>query len=211
MANQSPQAKNENSVLYLVQLGLLSALIILMAFTPLGYLKVGLVEITFITIPVVIGAIILGPTGGAILGGIFGITSFIQCFGISAFGTLLFGINPIFTIITCFIPRILVGFLTGVIFNTLYKIDKTKIASYGVASLCGALLNTILFMTCILVFFWKNGDFLSTMRESKLPTASAWKFLIAFVGVNGLVEACVTFVVGGTLAKILLAVKKGKR
>ena len=52
---------------------------------------------------VVIGAIILGPTAGAILGGVFGITSFIQCFGISAFGTLLFGINPVLTISSPFI------------------------------------------------------------------------------------------------------------
>ncbi len=211
MANQSPQARKKTDILYLVQLGLLSALIILMAFTPLGYLKVGLIEITFITIPVVIGAIILGPTAGAILGGVFGITSFIQCFGISAFGTLLFGINPVLTIITCLIPRILVGFLTGVIFKALHKIDKTKIASYGISSLCGALLNTILFMTCIVVFFWKNGDFLTTMKDWKLPTATAWKFLIAFVGVNGLIEACVTFVVGGALAKVLASVKKSRR
>ena len=44
---------------------ILMAIVILMAYTPLGYLKAGPVEITFITIPVVIGAIVLGPVSGA--------------------------------------------------------------------------------------------------------------------------------------------------
>lgn len=70
----------------LVQMAILIAVMLILAFTPLGYLKVGAIEITFMTIPVVVGAIILGPTAGAVLGGVFGLTSFIQCFGMSAFG-----------------------------------------------------------------------------------------------------------------------------
>ena len=59
----------------LVLTALLTALIIVMAFTPLGYLKAGAIEITFITIPVIIGAVLLGPVGGLFLGAVFGITS----------------------------------------------------------------------------------------------------------------------------------------
>lgn len=70
----------------LVQMAILIAVMLILAFTPLGYLKVGAIEITFMTIPVVVGAIILGPAAGAVLGGVFGLTSFIQCFGMSAFG-----------------------------------------------------------------------------------------------------------------------------
>ena len=73
----------------LVQLAILVAIMLILAFTPLGYLKVGAIEITFMTIPVVIGAILLGPPAGAFLGGVFGLTSFIQCFGMSAFGSAL--------------------------------------------------------------------------------------------------------------------------
>jgi uncharacterized membrane protein len=76
----------------LTLLGLLTAVLLVMSFTPLGYLNIGPLAITLNTIPVAVGAIALGPTGGAILGGIFGITSFLQCLGIggtSAMGVIL--------------------------------------------------------------------------------------------------------------------------
>ena len=81
----------------LTVLAMLAAVIVLMAFTPIGYLKVGAVSITFIMIPVVIGAVVTGPRGGALLGAVFGITSFIQCFGLDTFGTAMMSINPVFT------------------------------------------------------------------------------------------------------------------
>lgn len=86
--------KSKFSTKYLVEMALLVAIILLMAFTPIGYIKTAGLEITLIVIPVAVGAVTLGPAAGAILGGVFGITSFIQCFGMSAFGTLLLGVNP---------------------------------------------------------------------------------------------------------------------
>ena len=123
----------------MVQLTILAAIVLLMAFTPFGYLQFGAMKITFLMIPVVIGAIILGPSAGAVLGGIFGATSFVQCFGMDWFGTTLMGINPIYTFIMCMVPRILMGWLCGLIFKGLVKVDKTKhkMASYIITSLCG--------------------------------------------------------------------------
>lgn len=89
--------KNKFSTKYLVEMALLVAIILLMAFTPIGYIKTAGLEITLIVVPVAVGAVTLGPTAGAILGGVFGITSFIQCFGMSQFGALLLGINPFLT------------------------------------------------------------------------------------------------------------------
>ena len=89
----------------MVQMAILVAIMLIFAYTPLGYLKVGLIEITFMVLPIAIGAIILGPGCGAILGGLFGVTSFIQCFGASAFGTFLLSMNPILTFITCMVPE----------------------------------------------------------------------------------------------------------
>ena len=53
--------ENRKKLVYLVQLALLTAIIVVMAFTPLGYLKIGLLSITFLTIPVIIGAVAMGP------------------------------------------------------------------------------------------------------------------------------------------------------
>lgn len=187
----------------MVQMAILVAIMLIFAYTPLGYLKVGLIEITFMVLPIAIGAIILGPGCGAILGGLFGVTSFIQCFGASAFGTFLLSMNPILTFITCMVPRILCGWLSGLIFQALKKNTKMKTASYFIGSLSTALLNTFFFMLCIIVFFWHSDTFLSTMTSWSLPTDSVWVFLVAFVGVNGVVEAVVNCIAAGTIAKVL--------
>ena len=106
---------------YLVELALLVAIILIMAFTPIGYIKTAGLEIALLVVPVAVGAVVLGPKGGAILCAVFGITSFIQCFGMSAFGTILLGINPVCTFIVCVPTRILEGWLTGVIYQGLRK------------------------------------------------------------------------------------------
>ena len=64
--------KLKTDVRYLTELGLLTALVLIMAYTPLGYLKTPWgVEITFIVIPVAIGSILLGPSAGGFLGLVF--------------------------------------------------------------------------------------------------------------------------------------------
>lgn len=185
----------------MVQLALFSAIILVMAFTPLGYLKIGVLSITFITIPVVVGAILLGPGAGAFLGGVFGLTSFVQCFGMDDFGTALFGINPVFTFIMCVAARILMGFLTGLIFQALYKVDKTKIWCFAAASLSGAVLNTVLFMGCLVLFFGRS-DYILNMQAT-MGVNSVMGFLVAMVGLNGVLEAAVCLVAGGAIGKAL--------
>ena len=73
------------STKFLVEMALLVAIILIMAFTPLGYIKTVGIEITLIVVPVAVGAVTLGPTAGAILGGVFGFASFLRCFGLNAF------------------------------------------------------------------------------------------------------------------------------
>lgn len=190
----------------MVQMALFTAIILLMAFTPIGYIKTFGLEITLIVVPVTVGAIIMGPVSGAILGGVFGITSFIQCFGISPFGAVLLGINPVGTFILCMVPRILMGWFTGLIFVGLKKWDKTKTISYAVANLGGPLLNTVLFMTTLILLFY-NTEYIQGIASS-LGTTNIFAFVAAFVGVNGLVEAGVCFVVGTAISKTLDVIYK---
>lgn len=186
--------------LKMVQLALFTGIILLLAFTPLGYIKlpVGL-SITLVGIPVIVGAITLGPAGGAILGAVFGLTSFAQAFGLEPFGTMLLGINPIGTFITCMVPRILMGWLTALIFMGLKKIDKTKVVSYIIASLAGSLLNTILFMTSLMIFFY-NTPLIQDMAASYNAT-NVFALVIAMVGFNAVAEALVCLVIGTAVSK----------
>ena len=84
---------NFSKVQRMVILAVLIALTLVMALTPLGYLKIGALSISFLCIPIAIGATVLGPTAGLILGTLFGITSFVQCFGMDAFGTAMLSIQ----------------------------------------------------------------------------------------------------------------------
>lgn len=190
--------KNQNT-LRMVQLGLFTAIILLMAFTPLGYIKTPGLEITLLVVPVTVGAILFGPTGGAILGGIFGLTSFLQCFGMSAFGAVLLNINPIGTFIVTVVSRILMGWLTGLAFRAFRKSRAVKGIAYAAASLAGPLLNTLLFMTTLLLFFY-NTEYIQSIAKS-LGTGNIFAFVIAFVGINGLIEAAVCFVLGTAVSK----------
>ena len=93
-------------------LGLLTAILMVMSMTPLGYLKFGLLAISFNMIPVAVGAAALGPVGGAVLGAVFGMTSFMQCLGIggiSDMGVILLDINPLFAFLQRFVPRVMTG------------------------------------------------------------------------------------------------------
>ena len=182
----------------LVQLALLTAIIILMSFTPIGYLRTPVVEITFITVPVVVGAIIIGPAAGAFLGGVFGLTSFIQCFGMSPFGATLLSINPVFTFILCMVPRVLMGWLCGLIFRALSRSDKTRLQllAYGVGALSGPVLNTVLFVLFLIVLFG-GTDYIRGFGSS-IPA-----IIVTIVGLNGVIEAVVCTIIGAAVSKAL--------
>ena len=120
--------KNQKAdTVYMVEMALLIAVILIMAFTPIGYIRTLGLEITLIVVPVAVGAVTLGPAAGAALGAVFGITSFIQCFGMSPFGAALLGINPIYTLIVCVLPRTLMGWLTGLLYQGFIKIGRAHV------------------------------------------------------------------------------------
>ena len=73
---------NRFTTAQLTLLGLMAAILLLMAYTPLGYLNIGPLAISFNVIPVAISAVVLGPVGGAVASAIFGLTSFLQCIGV---------------------------------------------------------------------------------------------------------------------------------
>ncbi len=157
--------QTHNRTLRMIQLAILAAIIILMAFTPLGFFRYGPLEITFSTLPVIIGAIFIGPGGGALLGGVFGLTSFAQAFGLNPFGATLLAINPIFLFLLTMVPRVLTGWLAGLISRTLLRRGRSSWLAYTVTSLSGALLNSILFFGALFLLFGQT-DFLRSFGST---------------------------------------------
>ena len=181
-------------------LGLLTAILMVFALTPLGYLNIGPLAISFNMIPVAIGAAALGPVGGAILGAVFGMTSFLQCLGIggsSQMGVILLQINPLFAFIQRFVPRVMAGFLVGVIYQLARKVCKPGLAG-SIAGFCAAILNTVLFMGALILLFG-NTQYLNDLVAGR----NVIVFVCTFVGVNAVAEALATTVVTGALTVAL--------
>lgn len=147
----------KESTLKLTQLSILTALIAVLAFTPLGFIMIPPISMTTLHIPVVIGAILLGPTCGGILGFFFGLMSMIRASGGASpvdmlFSPFLSG-EPISSIIMCFVPRILLGVITGLLFLWLKKMNVNSYINITISVLIGTLCHSLLVYSCLWVFF----------------------------------------------------------
>ena len=205
--------KNQMSKLVkFTQLAVLAAIIVVMSFTPLGYLKIGPLSIALVIIPVVTGAIVLGPGAGAFMGLVFGVTSFAQCFGMDAFGTTLMSINPFFTFLMCIPTRVLAGYLCGLIYKGMSKSLTGKKAAeiaYPVAAVSGPVFNTAFFMSTLILLFGKTDFIQNLMKDT--GASNILMFFVIMVGVNGLVEIASCLVVASALSKTLNVANKKMR
>lgn len=180
---------------------ILTALLLVMTFTPLGYLKTPVVEISFLTIPVAIGAITLGPAVGAWLGFLFGITSYAQCFMGAPLGTILVGISPWRMFIVCVVPRVLVGLLCGLIFSVFKNKLNNNSITCGISSISAAVLNTILFLSTMGLLFYSKLD---EMSEG----IGVLKLLISWAGWNAVFEAIACGIIATAIAQAIYAAFK---
>ena len=203
-SNAKPMSSNRFSTRTIVLLGLLTAIVMLFSFTPIGSIPVGPLVITLNVIPVAIAAIALGPIGGAVIGGVFGLMSFLQCFGIgvsSAMGAVLADINPFLAFVQRFVPRVLDGFLAGVIFKVAARLSNVQISCF-ITGFCTALLNTVFFMTALVVLFG-NTEY---MKE-KIDGRNVIIFIINFVGINAVFEMIAATLVTGAVGYALISAK----
>lgn len=199
----------------IVQLALFSAIIFIMSFTPyLGYIPLGFMNATIIHIPVILGALYLGPKKGAILGSVFGLTSLLNntlnpnltSFVFSPFyniGEINGGIR---SLIICFIPRILTGIVPYYVYRYINKVmnykKRSNIVALVIAGICGSLTNTLLVMNGIYFLF---GTSYSNARN--IATDSLYKVILTVIATNGIPEAVVAGVLISAIGKVLLKVK----
>ena len=186
----------------LVQLALLSAILFIMGFTPLGSLPLGgPIVATLAQIPVVIGALLLGTRSGAFLGGVFGFVGLLwftiyggpTAFVFSPFysvnlaqGNLLLAAwYAVCSLLICFGPRILIGVVSGKVYQKLMAKTHSVSKSAIVAGVCGSLTNTLLVLLGILLFF-------ATPYAEANGSQVIWGLLGASILFNGIPEAIVT-------------------
>ena len=148
----------------LVLTGLFTAIIIIMAFTPLGYIPLVVINATIIHIPVILGSLFCGPKKGAFLGFVFGFTSCLKATIVGGTLSSLVGTSGIFkSLFIAFVPRILVGVIPYFVY-----IGIKKVLASEKKNLWGTVLNVL--MSAFLAF--GVYAFLGKMSESLSQAAA---------------------------------------
>lgn len=196
---------NNNSRTFgIVILGLFIAIILVLANTPLGYIPLGFMRATTIHIPVIIASVVLGPKKGAFLGFVFGLTSLLNntfnptatSFVFSPFYSVGGVGGNFWSLVICFLPRILVGVVPCYV----YKLIKGKSSSAALlcAGLAGSLTNTILVMHFIYLFF---GSAYAAATERSIETL--YTAILVIIGTNGVPEAVIAALLTFAVCKAL--------
>lgn len=187
---------------------MLLALEVIVCFTPLGSLPViGPIGSTLGHVPVIAAALLLGTQAGTGMGFFFGLFRFISM-TIAPSSPVAFVFTPFYSVGTihgnlwsiavCFIPRILVGTVTGVCFTGLTKLldGKKSVLAYGISGFVGSMTNTILVLGGIYLFFGR--DYAAVLGKS-------YELLIAVIGMtvltNGVPEAIIGAVVAAAVCR----------
>ena len=192
-----------------MQLALLAAIIVVLANTPLGMIQLPIIKATTIHIPVILGAILLGPLAGGILGGVFGICSLIS--NTTAPTLLSFAFSPFMS--TTGIPgmlkalwisigcRILIGVVAGWLWRASTKIKMKDYVALPLVGFLGSMTNTILVMGSIYFLFAQQYA-----QAKDVALTAVFGLVMGTVTASGIPEAIAAAVLVGVIGKALLKV-----
>ena len=178
------------SIQRITRLGILMGLIILMTFIPnIGYIQTGVFSITTIHIPVLIGAALMGPIGGLVLGLTWGLTSYFYALTLGTIEAMIF-LNPMVSIV----PRVLVGLIVSYTTLALDKVNVKEVLKYGLVAGIGTLSNTILVLSSIFIF----------ASEGVLSFNQAFSTIITIIiSTNGLLELFAAVIIVPAVVKAI--------
>ncbi len=207
----SAKSKKTN-VTFMVQMALLAGIMIVMAFTPLGYIPLPFMNATTMHIPVIVGACILGMKGGVILGAIFGVTSVIKATiqpNLTSFVfTPFYSFSPEYhgnltSMIVAIVPRILIGVIAAWVFQICIKKFRKENIAFITAGFLGSLVNTAGVMGLIWLFFGEQYAAAGGSDPSLL-----YKVILGVIGLNGIPEAIIAAILTLAIGRALWIVVK---
>lgn len=197
------QKKTMTTTLRMVELAILTAIIVALQLTGTAIKLTALgTSVSMVLIPIVLGAVLLGPAAGAWLGGVFGcITYLMGVFGMDAFTAILFQAHPLLTAFVCFGKGIAAGWCAGMVYRLLSK--KNATVSLLLASAVAPVVNTGLFILGALLM----SDTLTANFVAEGSTV-LYFLVIVCAGVNFLLELALNLVVTPSISTIVGAVTK---
>ena len=196
---------------WLVSVALMAAVVIVLANTPLGMIQLPIIKATTVHIPVIIGAILLGPSAGAVLGAVFGICSLVS--NTMAPTLLSFAFSPFMT--TTGIPgalkaiwisvgcRILIGIGAGWLWILLTQLKVKPLIALPVVGFIGSMINTVAVMGSIYLLFAQQYA-----QARDVGISAVWGLIMGTVTASGIPEAIAAAVLVLALGKVLLQLFK---
>ena len=194
---------------WMVSVALMAAIVIVLANTPLGMIQLPIIKATTVHIPVIIGAVLLGPSAGAILGAVFGVCSLISntmaptllSFAFSPFMSttgLLGSVKALWISVGC---RMLIGITAGWLFILLERLKVNQLAALAITGFAGSMVNTVSVMGSIYLLFAQQY---ADARE--VGVTAVWGLIMGTVTASGVPEAVAAAILVLALGKILIQV-----
>ena len=199
-------------ILRMVEMALLIALIFVLQMFG-SFIKIGPLPMSFVLVPIVIGACMLGTKEGAILGGVFGvITMVLGIMGADPVSNILFNANPFWFVFLCLFKAIMAGFCSGLVYKGLGKLfgGKHIYLKTVIASISAPIVNTGIFVVGMLIFFFNTAAGLPAIFPEGLGAFESAFSVIFFglAGFNFVGEFLVNLILSPAIVRIIDAVRK---
>lgn len=194
---------------WMVSVALMAAIVIVLANTPLGMIQLPIIKATTVHIPVILGAILLGPGAGAILGAVFGICSLVS--NTMAPTLLSFAFSPFLS--TTGIPgalkaiwisvgcRILIGVVAGWLWVLFTKIKLNQFIALSIVGFIGSMVNTVTVMGSIYFLFAQQYA-----EAKEVALTAVFGLVMGTVTASGIPEAIAAAILVLALGKVLVVV-----
>ena len=194
---------------WMVSVALMAAIVIVLANTPLGMIQLPIIKATTVHIPVILGAILLGPGAGAILGAVFGICSLVS--NTMAPTLLSFAFSPFLS--TTGIPgalkaiwisvgcRILIGVAAGWLWVLFTKIKLNQFIALPIVGFVGSMVNTVTVMGSIFFLFAQQYA-----EAKEVALTAVFGLVMGTVTASGIPEAIAAAILVLALGKVLVVV-----
>lgn len=192
----------KDRIIRLTALAILTALVIVLQTVASG-IRIGPIPISLTLVPIVVGAVLLGPAAGAGLGAVFGLITIIAGIsGADEFTNILWAASPFGLIVVAMGKAVLCGLAAGLVAKALAKRETLGCI---LAALSAPIVNTGVFAIGMLTIFRP------ALQDFANGSNAVYYLFIVMVGVNFLVEFSVNAVLSAAIARIVQVGKKQLR
>ena len=169
-------------------------------------IPVGMFTITLTLVPVMLGAILFGPASGAILGGVFGVVVAIQVITGAAgpASTTMLLQAPVVTVMLCILKGVAAGWVSGLVYQAVMKINKPQLAVILSAVAC-PIVNTGIFCLGLTVFY--NNLLNEWAIAGEFANAITFIFL-GLIGLNFVIEFAINVLLIPVALRMIKIVKR---